>query len=472
MGHRWKVLILVSVGDFMAYLDAPVVSVAFPSLQESFRQTSPSTLAWILDAYFIAFAALLVLAGKLADRVGRRKMFIAGLWVLAGGSLACAVAPSVGILIAARTVQAIGAAFVIPGGIGLMLEEFDDTQRKTAIGIVAAIVGLGVAASPTIGGAVVELLSWRWIFYIGMAVVLGAAVLAHLTLRKDEPRDAAAALPDRWGAVLQTAGLTLLVLAVLKRSEWGTTDPRTLLTFFGGVLMLAWFISRCFTHESPLVDVSLFRNRPFALANLSVLAFSVGFFSATLTSVFFMQGVWHYSVLQAGLTFAPGAAVAAVVSGVAGRVAERHGSWTVSAPGCVVAAAGLVLIATSTGQERAFLTEWVPGQLIYSVGVGLALTGLVGAALTSVADEQFALASGINAALRQVGGALGVAIAIATVTNVLGGDVLAACQVSLMVAAVSMLVAAGLALGLRTARVPLHDEGLSLRVSGQGADGA
>lgn len=333
-----------------------------------------------------------------------------------------------------------------------MLEEFASTERKTAIGIVAAIVGLGVAASPTVGGIIVDLLSWRWIFYLGMAVVLGAAVTAHAVLKKDEPVDAGAKFPDRLGAVLQTVSLTLIVLAVLKRSEWGTIDVRTILTLVVGLAVLAWFIYRCFTQESPLIDASLFRNRTFAFANLSVLVFSVGFFAATITSVFFMQGVWHYSVLEAGLTFASAAAVAAVVSGVAGRVAERYGSWTVSAPGCVLAGIGLLLIATSTDQARAFATEWLPGQLVYSVGVGLALTGLVGAALTSVPDDQFALASGVNAALRQVGGALGVAVAIATVTTILGADVLAQCQVALVISAGAMFLAAVLALGLRMAQ--------------------
>jgi hypothetical protein len=168
-----------------------------------------------------------------------------------------------------------------------------------------------------------------------------------------------------------------------------------------------------------------------------------------------MQGVWHYSVLVAGLTFAPGAAVAAVVSGVAGKFAERYGSWTISAPGCAIAAIGLLLIVARTGQTRAFATEWVPGQFVYSVGVGLALTGLVGAALTAVPEEEFALASGINAALRQIGGALGVAAAIATVTNLVGDNVLGQCQTALVISAVSMFLAAAVALGLRMVQLPL-----------------
>jgi EmrB/QacA subfamily drug resistance transporter len=463
MTRRWKILILVSIGDFMAYLDAPVVSVAFPSIQKSYGHTSPATLAWVLDAYFIGFAAFLVIAGKLADRLGRRKLFIAGLWLLAGASLACAVAPSVGVLIAARTLQAVGAAFVIPGGLGLMLAEFDTTERKTAIGIIAAIVGLGVAASPTVGGVVVDLLSWRWIFYIGMGVVLCAAIFAYFLLEREAPVNNGAELPDRVGGVVQTVSLTLIVLAILKRSEWGTTDVRTLAALIVGLVAFGLFVHRSFTHRSPLIDVDLFRNGTFAVANLSVLVFSIGFFAATITSVFFMEGVWHYSVLQAGLTFAPGAAMAAVVSGLAGKLAERYGSWTISAPGCAIAGVGLILIATRTDQTPAFATEWVPGQLVYSVGVGLALTGLVGAALTSVPADQFALGSGVNAAIRQVGGALGVAVAIATVTNIFGGKVLAHCQTSLIISAIAMFVAGAIALGLRMVQMPLalSDVGLS-----------
>lgn len=456
MSRHWKILLLVSIGDFMAYLDAPVVSVAFPAIHSSYPHTSAITLAWVLDAYFVGFAAFLVIAGKLADRLGRRKLFLAGLWLLAVASVACAVAPSVNVLIAARTLQAAGAAFVIPGGLGLMLAQFDADERKTAVGIIAAIVGLGIAASPTVGGVVVDLLSWRWIFYIGAGVVLATAVFAHAELAKEPAlANSGAEFPDRVGGVLQMVSLALIVLAILKRSTWGTTDVRTLATLIVGVAAFGLFVQRCLTHRSPVVDMHLFRNRTFAFANLGAFLFSVGFFAATITSVFFMTGVWHYSVLRAGLTFAPGAAMAAVVGGLAGKLAERYGSWKISVPGCIIAAVGLILIAAETGQKSAFASEWLPGQLTYSAGVGLALTGLVGAALTSIPPDQFALGSGVNAAIRQVGGALGVALAIATVANAIGGDVLAHCQTSLIISAVAMLVTAAVAMGLRVVQPPL-----------------
>jgi EmrB/QacA subfamily drug resistance transporter len=465
MDRRWKILLLVSVGDFMAYLDAPVVSVAFPSLQKSYPGASSATLAWVLDAYFIGFAAFLVMAGKLADRYGRRRVFMSGLWVLAGASLACAVAPSVGVLIAARTLQAAGAAFVIPAGQGLMLSEFAPDERKTAVGILAAIVGLAIAASPTIGGVVVEALSWRWIFYIGMGVVLCAAFYARVLLDRNDVVDEQAPLPDSLGVGLQMVSLSFIVLAILQRSAWGTADIRTLGSAAIGVAAFALFIRRCLNQRAPVIDIDMFRNRVFAFANLGALIFSIGFFAATLNSVFFMTDVWHYSILQTGLTFAPGALMGAIVGGLAGRLAERYGPWTISVPGCAIAGIGLLVIVMSTGSTPAFASEWVPGQLIYSTGVGLALTGLVGAALTAVPAEQFALGSGINAAMRQVGGALGVAVTIAIVSNAVGGSVLAHCHTALVVAACAMFAAAIVALALRTAQLPDSEVELSPAVS-------
>jgi EmrB/QacA subfamily drug resistance transporter len=454
MDRRWKILLLVSVGDFMAYLDAPVVSVAFPSLQKSFPGASSATLAWVLDGYFIGFAAFLVMAGKLADRYGRRRLFVSGLWVLAAASLACAVAPSVGVLIAARVLQAAGAAFVIPAGQGLMLAEFAPDERKTAVGILAAIVGLAIAASPTVGGVVVEALSWRWIFYIGMGVVLCAVFYARVLLDRNDVLNDTAELPDSLGVGLQMVALSLIVLAILQRSEWGTFNIRTLGAAGLGVAAFVLFIRRCLNERAPVIDIDLFRNRVFAVANLSALIFSIGFFAATLNAVFFMTDVWHYSILQTGLTFAPGALMGAIVGGGAGRVAERYGPWTISVPGCAIAGIGLLVLVMSTSSQPAFARDWVPGQLIYSTGVGLALTGLVGAALTSVPAEQFALGSGINAAMRQVGGALGVAVTIAIVTNAVGGSVLAHCHTALVVSACAMFIAAVLALALRTQQLP------------------
>jgi EmrB/QacA subfamily drug resistance transporter len=461
MDRKWRILILVTVGDFMAYLDAPVVSVAFPAIQRSYVNASSATLAWVLDAYFIGFAAFLVIAGKFADRFGRRRMFVFGLWVLAGASLVCAIAPTIGVLVAARTVQAAGAAFVIPAGQGLMLAKFPPDERKVAVGVLAAIVGLAIAASPTIGGVVVEALSWRWIFYLGMGVVLSALLYSRFVLEPGEPVDSGAALPDGVGAGLQMVALSLIVLAILQRSTWGTTDVRTLGSAGLGVIAFALFVRRCLRVRTPVIDLGLFRSRVFAFANLSALVFSIGFFAATLNAVFFMSDVWHYSILQTGLTFAPGALIGAVVGALAGRISERYGPWTVSVPGCAIAGIGLLVIVMSTGGQRNFAGEWLPGQLIYSTGVGLALTGLVGAALTAVPSEQFALGSGINAALRQVGGALGVAVAIAIVTDALTGNVLAHCHTAFVVSAFAMFAAALLALAIRTQELPAGEVEMS-----------
>jgi EmrB/QacA subfamily drug resistance transporter len=450
--RRWKVLILYSIGGFMASLDAPVVTVAFPKLQQTFPTTPPSTMAWVLDAYFIAFAALLVLAGKFADRFGRRRIFLGGMWVFALASLACAVAPSAGFLIAARAVQAAGAAFVLPAGQGLMLVEFPANKRKEAVGISAAVIGLAVAASPSLGGVITDQLGWRWLFYISLIVVLAATAYAYRLLDRDEVVDRSAPLPDFLGGIVQAVGLSLLVLAVLKRQEWGTGDVRTVATFVVGLAAVAFAVARSFRHRSPVIDIDLFRDRTFALANLSSLLFSIGFFAATISAVLFMTSVWHYSVLQAGLAFAPGSVVGAVAGGVAGRIAERHGPWTVSVGGAFLAAIGLAVIALSTTSHPDFIGTWLPGQIVYSVGVLAGLTGLVGAAVTAAPPIKFALASGTNAAIRQVGGAIGVAMAVATVSEAAPGDALGRSHEAFAIGVVALAIAGVVAWFMRTPR--------------------
>ena len=409
MERRWKVLLLISVGAFMSFLDAPVVSVAFPAISRSFPTTPQTTIAWILDIYFVGFAGLLVVAGRLADRFGRRLMFLLGMSLFSAASLACALAPSAGALIAARLIQALGAALVVPSGQALMLAEFPAERRKTAIGALGAIIGLAVALAPTVGGVVVDGLSWRWIFYGNTIVGVATIAWALSLLRKDEPqRDAP--MPDAFGAALQTGALALFVLAILKRSDWGWGDGRTLASVAVALLAMGIFLRRTARHPAPLVDLRLFRIRMFTVANVSSTIFAIGLYGTTINVVLFLTGVWHYSVLQTGLTFLPTGIFGALFGAPAGRLSERYGPRPVACLGGVIAAAGLFAIAVSVGPHPDYLGEWFAGSMVYSAGVVIGLTGLIGAAVTSVDPEEYALASGINSASRQIGGAIGVAL--------------------------------------------------------------
>lgn len=448
MERRWQVLLLISIGSFMAFLDAPVVSVAFPEIHESFEGSSPTTIAWVLDGYFIAFAAPLAVAGKLADRFGRRKLFVAGLWAFTIASLVCGIAPSAGVEIAGRVAQGIAAAMVVPAGQGLMLAEFPAGERKAAIGILSAVVGLASAIAPGIGGIIVDTMGWRWIFLLN--VIVGAAAIAWSLslLRRDEPARPGAPIPDMAGAALQGAGLALVVLAILKRADWGTVDVRTVAALAIGVAAVALFLRRSARHPAPVLDLELFRNRTFAMANFGGMIFGAGLFGSMIVAVFYFTAIWGFSPLETGLAFLPGALAGAVFGRAAGRASEQHGPRIVAVVGSAIAAVGMLLITLMSGAESNYLSDWLPGQLLYGAGSVIAITGLNAAALTSAPPAAFGLASGINAAMRQVGGAIGVAIAIAITVDAAPADLVSSHHAAFYVSTVFMAAAAVAAMAM------------------------
>jgi EmrB/QacA subfamily drug resistance transporter len=419
--RKWKILILAALGSFTSFLDAPVVSIAFPAISETFPHTPATTLVWVLDGYFVAFAVFPVFAGRIADRYGAPRTFIGGLMAFTAASVLAGAATSVGVLVGARFAQGIAAAFIYPSAQAVMLREFPLNQRKMALGVLAAVAGLAISISPTIGGILVDQLGWRWIFYINLAVGVPTLLYAARLLGTAAPaKEERSPFPDVFGALYQGVAVGFVVLVILKYETWGIGDWRTLAAVAAAALALPLLVQRSRTHASPVLDLALFGERTFVVANLGSLVFAITFYGIVIAWVLFMTGVWHYSLLTTGLTFLPGALVGAVVGGPAGRIAEERGPRNVAIVGALGAAFGLVLIIASTGHRAAYLTEVLPGQLFYCAGATAAITALLGAALTSAPSSQYALASGINLAFRQVGGALGVAAVAAIAANASG----------------------------------------------------
>ncbi|MHB1568816.1 MAG: MFS transporter, partial [Solirubrobacteraceae bacterium] len=419
---------------------------AFPAIETSFPGAAATTVAWTLDAYFIGFATFLVVGGRVADRYGRRRLFVAGLLVFSAASLACAIAPSIGVLIAARAVQASAAAMVVPAGQALMVAEFPAGEQSRAIGILAAVVGLGTALAPAAGGGIVEGLSWRWIFWISVGVSLLTCIAAARFLEHDPRVEFHGHTPDVVGAALQGGALGVIVLGILESPDWGVGDGRTLGLFALGAALLALFIRRCLRHAAPVLDLSLFRDRRFAFANLASIGLGIGLFGGSIASVLYFTHVWEWSVLAAGAGFIPGGLVAAMTGKLAGDLAQRIGTRAVGVGGCVAAGAGLLLIALMTTEHADFAGGFLPGQVVYSAGIVAAMTALLGAALTSVPASQYAVASGLNNALRQVGGAIGVAVVIAISGNAIGPDTASRGHVTFVFASVALLVSGATAL--------------------------
>jgi EmrB/QacA subfamily drug resistance transporter len=406
-----RVLAVVSAAVFMASLDLFVVNIAFPDIAKDFSSSSLADLSWVLNGYTIVFAALLVPAGRMADRLGRRRFFIGGLLLFVAASAACALAPNAELLVAARVVQAVGAAALMPTSLALLLAEMPLERRAAAIGIWAAVGGVAAAAGPPLGGLLVQA-SWRWVFLINLPVGLTAAALAARVLR--ESRDPAETRrPDLLGTALLTAAVGLLALGFVKAPDWGWTDDRTLATFAGAAIGLIVFVQRCRTQDSPVLELPMLRVRRFAAATSAAFLFSAAFGAMLLAGVLFLTSVWDYSVLKAGVAFAPGPFTAAVFAVPAGRLAPRVGERALAVAGCSLFAIGAAFWALNTGAEPDYAGELLPGMILTGIGVGLTLPSVSSAAVAALPPGRLATGSGVLAMSRQLGIAIGVAILIA-----------------------------------------------------------
>jgi EmrB/QacA subfamily drug resistance transporter len=410
MAHRWKVLAVVSIAVFVVGLDLFIVNIAFPQIEHAFAGTSVASLAWVLNAYAIVLAALMVPAGRLADRAGRRRAFLAGLAVFGAGSALCGAASSVGMLIAARAVQAVGAALLLPTSLALLLPEFAPAERPAAIGIWAAVGGIAAALGPPIGGLLVGA-SWRLVFYVNVPVTLAALAVAWRLL--SESRDESQLRPDLPGALLLTAAVALIALGLVKAPDWGWGDARTLGSLLAGAFGIGAFWIRCQVHPSPVLDPALLKVRSFASANLAALVFSASFAAMLLAAVLFMTGVWHYSTLTAGFALSPGPLMAALFAPPAGRLAGRVGPARLGALGIAIFAAGCGWWLWRVGPAPDYAGQMLPGLLVTGIGVGLTLPSLASAAAASLPPARFATGSAVFTMSRQLGFVLGVSILIA-----------------------------------------------------------
>ncbi|MDA0167009.1 DHA2 family efflux MFS transporter permease subunit [Solirubrobacter ginsenosidimutans] len=397
-------------GGFLAFLDTTIVNTAFPGIAASFGHATPTQLSWVLDAYFIVIAALLVPAGGIADRVGRKRVFLAGVALFTLASAACAAAPGWETLVAARALQGAGAAVIMAVSLALILPEYPLARRAGAVSLWGASAALAAASGPPLGGLLVQS-DWRIVFVVNLP--LGVLVYAVGRGALTESADArATGLPDLLGAALAMLGLGALALAILEGGSWGWASPRVVVTFAAATVLLALTALRCLSHPRPVIDPELLRVESFARANLGILLLGMAFFSTILANVLFLTGVWHYSLLRAGFAVVPGAIATAVAAIPAGRFADRHGHRAVIVPGCLLYVAGMAIV-RGAGAEPAFLETWLPAMVLNGAGLGMAFPALAAAALKDVPPERFGSASAVSSAARQFGGVLGTAVLFA-----------------------------------------------------------
>ena len=403
------VFAVVAAAIFMSNLDLFIVNVALPSIGTDFGG-SLARLSWILNGYAIAFAALLIAAGRLGDRIGQRRVFLAGVAVFTFASALCAAAPNLGVLVAARVLQAAGAAALIPTSLALLLAATPAQKRSGAVRGWAAIGGVSAALGPVVGGLLVQA-NWRLVFLVNLpvgiaAIIAGRIVLPHPAGRPDE------ALPDLLGAALLTAGIGSLTGALVEAPGWGWGSVRTIALFAASAIALGWFLARCLSHERPLIELTLFRIPNYGTATAAVFLFSLGFAAMLLSNVLWCQDVWHYSALRTGLAVAPGPAMVPALAIGAGPLVRRVGPGIVAAAGNLTFAAGLLWRVLFAGTTPNYATDLLPSMLLTGIGVGLALPTLISTTATALPAERFGTGSAIVNTSRQVASALGVAILV------------------------------------------------------------
>jgi EmrB/QacA subfamily drug resistance transporter len=410
------VLVVASLGAFLAFLDATIVNVAFPSIRTSFPDSSIGSLSWVLNAYNIVFAAFLVVCGRLADLIGRRRSYVVGIALFTLASCWCAAAPNVELLVAGRVLQALGSAMLVPASLALVVEAFPESRRSHAIGLWGATAAVAAGLGPPIGGALVQLGDWRWAFLVNLPFGVVSLVAARRGLVESRS-PGRRTLPDIPGALLLAAALALLNLAIIKAPNWGWGSPRVLGALALTALLGATFARSTAHHRAPVVDPALVRIPAFRVASLATVLAGGGFYAYLLTNILWLQYVWDYGVLRAGLALVPGAVVAAVVAARLGPLAERVGYRVLVVPGALVWAGAYLWYDQRVGLTPAFWTEWLPGQVLSGIGVGATLPLLASAALAAVPGGRYASASALISSARQLGGVLGVSVLVLIVAT-------------------------------------------------------
>ncbi|MCF2528001.1 DHA2 family efflux MFS transporter permease subunit [Yinghuangia soli] len=407
---RTVIAAVVCAGVVLVNLDLFIVNVAVPAMARTWSGADLADLSWVLNGYAVVFAALLVPAGRLADRSGHRAAFLRGTVLFTLASALCAAAPGVAWLVGARLLQAAGAALLMPASLGLLMSAYPPEKRAAVVRVWTALGGLAAALGPVLGGLLVAS-GWRWVFLVNvpvgvLAVVVGIRVLPRGPAAAREP------LPDLLGAALLASGIGALALGLVKAEDWGWAGGRTLAAWAVAVLAAAGFAYRTARHPRPVVAPALLRIRAFSVAGLASVLFGLAFAGMLLSIVLWCQGVWDWSALRTGLAIAPGPLLVPPTAILAGGLVARIGPGLLAAIGGTVFAAGTLWWALLLDPGASYAAALLPGMALTGVGVGMMLPTLVAAAATAVPQEHAATGSAVVTMLRQLGAVLGVSLTV------------------------------------------------------------
>lgn len=417
--HHWVVFSVVVSAIFVASMDAGMVPVIFPRIEASFPGTPATTLSWVLTAYTMALAALVVTTGRLGDRSGRKRLFIAGLGLFIVGALLCALAPSPGLLIAARLVQGTGHALFTPASIGLILAAFPIEGRTQALGAWVGIGGVAAAVGPTAGGAIAQYADWSfvsgdaWRVAFALESVLCVPLLwrARRVLDIDTPADRSTRLPDPVGVVLLTVTLALTTLVIVQGRNWGWTSPGVLGAAGVALVTGTAFSWRSKRHPVPVIDFELLRRRAYRTSMAVSGLLSLSMFANLVMQSQLLQKAWGYSTMRAGLAVTPLAATAGIVSPLAPRLTNRFGHKPVIIAGMGLTTIGLAMFAVLPGEDPQYLTRFLPATVLIGIGAwGLGISMVNAAASTTLTPDNFGVGMAILQTIRQAGGIVGTAL--------------------------------------------------------------
>lgn len=419
--RKWLALALLSVVQFMVVLDIAIVNVALPSIQVDLG-FSQENLQWVISAYALVFGGFLLLGGRAADLLGRRRIFLLGIVVFTLASLLAGLAWSETSLIGARALQGLGAAIITPAALSILSTTFaEGSERNVALGVWGAVGGFGAAAGVLLGGILTDALSWEWIFFVNVPVGVLAFVLAPILLA--ESRDTGVKTFDVPGAVLVTGGLSSLVYAITQAGQEGWLAVETLATFGASLALLAGFVAWELRHSEPLMRFGILRTRTVAGANVAGFIMGTAMFSMFLMLTLYMQQVLGYSAMKTGLAYLAVAGTAIVWSAVAAQLVTRIGVKPVLTVGMTMLTGGLVYF-TQVSLGGSYLGDLLPGFLLIGVGIGFSFVPISIAALAGVQPSEAGLASGLINTSQQIGGALGIA-ALSTIATSQTGNAVA-----------------------------------------------
>jgi EmrB/QacA subfamily drug resistance transporter len=408
----WPTFWVASIAAFLVSLDTTMLFAAFAALRRAFGGATAAELSWVLNAYTVVYAAMLIPAGGLADAHGRKRLFFIGVTLFLAASAACGLAGSVSWLIAARVLQAIGAALLTPASLSIVLAAFPQNKRSVAVSLWGAVGGLAAAVGPSLGSFVVDSIGWPWAFYINLP--LGALALWRgASLLTESVKPTQRRRVDIVGMLLLMVAVGAVALAIVESDSPTWTRSELWLTAATGLIAGVAFVLWARNSAAPLVDLALFRHRTYSFVNVATLSFGTAFSMMFLTFFFFMTNVWHYSLPQAGLAVTPGPLLVMPTAIVTGRLAARLGHRPFLVGGSLLYACSSLWFLLVPGVEPDYLHQWLPGLVMSGISVGLVLPSLAAAAVSRLPAAHYAVGSAVNQATRQIGSVMGVAITIA-----------------------------------------------------------